>query len=96
LQAYVDGNELRPVSVPTDSFFGERRCKMMLLLVMILLTYIALMSSPSLVWIVGNISERSCYLQPRVGRWRGILRNSLGSAQKDEACQKGSITFSRI
>jgi hypothetical protein len=32
---------------------------MMLLLVMILLTYIALMSSPSLVWIVGNISERS-------------------------------------
>ena len=51
---------------------------MMFLLLMILLTYIALMSSPSLVWIVGNISERSCYLQPPVGRWRGILRNSLG------------------
>jgi phosphotransferase system glucose/maltose/N-acetylglucosamine-specific IIC component len=59
LQAYVDANELRPVSVPTDSFFGQRRCMMMFLLLMILLTYIALMSSPSLVWIVGNISERS-------------------------------------
>jgi PAS domain S-box-containing protein len=51
LQAYVDGNELRPVSVPTDLFFGERKCMMMFLLLMILLTYIALMSPPSLVWI---------------------------------------------
>ena len=51
---------------------------MMFLLLMILLTYIAVTSPPSLLWIVGNISERSCYLQPPVGRWRGILRNSLG------------------
>jgi hypothetical protein len=49
LQAYIDGKELHPVSVPTDSFFGERRCMMMFLLLMILLTYIALMSPPSLV-----------------------------------------------
>ena len=45
----------------------------MFLLPMILLAYIALMSPPSLVWIVENISERSSYVRPPVRRWPGIL-----------------------